>query len=469
LDHASVEGVATTEASGNIGQQQTNRNRSARVRKHRKRAVKPVLQYLAEDSNPTNDALPICKKITNNNTSTKNNPEMQHNKATTRQHTSTSNGHHTSNTTNNRTNNTNKSGDINQNTRRHHQAQERKQQKRRLNMRAMRPTKVPINVGIHGNRLKPKEFGFTRIAFENFNSLGVGAKPGRNSEYVKVTKLRRLIRQLDLDILGGSEVRANWTVLGEAKSLVNTFRSETDFRCVTGHNIHEQYSSTQEGGTCVMTFDQVATKVTATGTDTTGLGRWCSLLFKGKNDHLCRVITAYQPVKQGQNGHFSSVYAQHRRYFRSQHNDFTCPRILFIRHLLAEIQKCIKNGEKVILLMDANECLETGKLAKGLTNLGMHDAIKTRTGLKGPATFAFGQRQIDGIWISDSLRASSGSFLPLYVGIGDHRIPIIDIPNDMLLGESLHRVTRVTARRLQTKLPGTGDNLTSSGSKTRDN
>ena len=52
--------------------------------------------------------------------------------------------------------------------------QERKQQKRRLNMRAMRPNKVPINVGIHGNQLKPKEFGFTRIAFENFNSLGVG-------------------------------------------------------------------------------------------------------------------------------------------------------------------------------------------------------------------------------------------------------------------------------------------------------
>eukprot|EP00978_Attheya_sp_CCMP212_P016054 scaffold41760_cov59-Attheya_sp.AAC.1 len=27
----------------------------------------------------------------------------------------------------------------------------------------------------------------------------------------------------------------------------------------------------------------------------------------------------------------------------------------------------------------------------------------------------------------------------------------------MLLGESLHRVTRATARRLQTKLPGSGD------------
>jgi hypothetical protein len=285
LENASVAGVATTEASGTtIGKQQTNRNRSARVRKHKKRAVKPVIQYLAEDSSPTNDALPICKKLIINKNSTKNNPEMQHNNATKRQHTSTSNGHHTSNTTTNSTNTTNKGADINQNTRRHHQTQDRKQQKRRLNMRAMRPNKVPINVGIHGNRLKPKEFGFTRIAFENFNSLGVGAKPGRNSEYVKVTKLRRLIRQLDLDILGGSEVRANWTVLGESKSLVNTFRSETDFRCVTGHNIHEQYSSTQEGGTCVMTFDQVATKVTATAVDTTGLGRWCSMLFKGKNN-----------------------------------------------------------------------------------------------------------------------------------------------------------------------------------------
>eukprot|EP00978_Attheya_sp_CCMP212_P011727 scaffold29095_cov30-Attheya_sp.AAC.2 len=47
--------------------------------------------------------------------------------------------------------------------------------------------------------------------------------------------------------------------------------------------------------------------------------------------------------------------------------------------------------------MDANECLETGKLAKALTKLGMHDAIKTWTRILGPATFAYGQRQIDGI------------------------------------------------------------------------
>jgi hypothetical protein len=101
-------------------------------------------------------------------------------------------------------------------------------------MRSTRPKKVPINVGIRGNRLKPKEFGFTRVACENFNSLGVGAKVVRNNKYAKVTK------KLDLDILDGSEVRANWTVLGEAKSLANTFRSETEFRSVTGHNTHEE-------------------------------------------------------------------------------------------------------------------------------------------------------------------------------------------------------------------------------------
>eukprot|EP00978_Attheya_sp_CCMP212_P038271 scaffold188048_cov66-Attheya_sp.AAC.2 len=201
-----------------------------------------------------------------------------------------------------------------------------------------------------------------------------------------------------------------------------------------------------------MTFDQVATKVAETGTDPTGLGRWCSILFKGKNSHKCRVITAYQPVKQGKQGHFSSVYAQHRRYFRKKH-EFRCPRVLFTEHLLEAIRKCQENDEKIILLMDANECLASGKLAKALTEIGLHDAIKTRSGLPGPATFAFGQRQIDGIWISNSLRASLGSFLPLYVGIGDHLIPSIDIPNDMLLGEPLHQVTRSAARRLQTKLP----------------
>ena len=236
MEYASVEGVATTEASGKIGQQHKNRNRSARVRKQ-KRAVRQDLHNLSEPFSSTNGASNICKKLKINKKKKENHPEQQQTmetddlRSTTN---STSNGHQTSNNNNNNKGNsninTNNGNDIQNNTRRHNRVQERTRERRRRNLRGSRPSKVPINSGIHGNRLKPKEFGYTRVAVENFNSLGVGAKPGRNSEYVKVTKLRRVIRQLDLDILGGSEVRANWTVLGEAKSLSNTFRSETEFR-----------------------------------------------------------------------------------------------------------------------------------------------------------------------------------------------------------------------------------------------
>jgi hypothetical protein len=490
LEDARAVGSANARASGEkIGKQKNNRNRSAKVRK--RNSVLRQEPNLSANPDTNNDAPNICKKLKINNN--KNQPETRRESVTykstsngdhtsttktgnrnkisietstgtiqgtdgmtrppTQCGTSTSNGNHTSNKNNNNSNsNKNNNNKNNNNKNNNNRRQERKRQRRKDDMRATRATKVPINEGIHGNRLKPKEYGFTRVAVENFNSLGVGAKAGRNNEYAKVTKLKRLVRQLDLDILGGSEVRANWSVLGEAKSLSNTFRSETEFRSVTGHNTHEEFGTTQEGGTCVMTFDQVATKVASTATDPTGLGRWCSILFKGKNNHTSRVISAYQPVKQPKQGHFSSVYAQHRRYFRSNH-EFRCPRVLFVEHMLEYISKCQENGEKIILLMDANECLETGKLSKALTALGLHDAIKTRTGLPGPPTFAYGQRQIDGIWISDALRASSGSFLPLYVGIGDHRIPIIDIPNDMLFGEPLHQVTRSAARRLQNKLP----------------
>jgi hypothetical protein len=143
---------------------------------------------------------------------------------------------------------------------------------------------------------------------------------------------------------------------------------------------------------------------------------------------------------------------QHRRYFRKR-KDITCPRVLFRKHLLQALTSWQEDGEKLILLMDANECLETGQLAKDLIALGMHDAIKTRTNSPGPPTFQSGSKQIDGIWMSSDLLAQSASFLPLFVGVGDHRMALVDIPNDMLLGTLLKKISRATARRLQTKLP----------------
>ena len=312
--------------------------------------------------------------------------------------------------------------------------------------------RVSINQGIHGNKITPKKFGFTRIAFENVNSLGVGAKSQFNNEFRKVTRIKQLARQLELDILGHAETRANWPLLHHHRQLSQLFQSDTQLRTVTGHNSHEQYSTTQEGGTSLMAFDEIATKVTSTSSDETGLGRWCSMLFEGKEGYKCRVITAYQPCKQPKNGHYSTTYNQHRRYFRKRKVK-TCPRELFRVHLLKDLTSWQQNEEKLILLMDANECLETGPLAKDLASIGMHDAIKTRTNLKGPATFQSGSKQIDGVWMSNDLLAQSASFLPLFVGVGDHRMALVDIPNEMLLGTSLQKISRATARRLQNKLP----------------
>jgi hypothetical protein len=90
--------------------------------------------------------------------------------------------------------------------------------------------------------------------------------------------------------------------------------------CVSAaHNIHEQHSRYQQGGTLTAAFTRLSEYVTTTGVDPTGLGRW-SWVQVGSGQHRTRIMTAYQPCqgstmpKLGRDGcllHGSTVVTQH--------------------------------------------------------------------------------------------------------------------------------------------------------------
>ena len=149
----------------------------------------------------------------------------------------------------------------------------------------------PINNSLtHGDKLNDKRDGYTRIAFENWN--GLAPWKIRND---KIILARKFIRQIKADAYAGAESRAQWDLLKHKCQLQQLFQTEVSTKAITAHNVHEDDSRSQEGGTGMVVFDQFASLIHSTGIDRTGLGRWCWILVKGKHNHRTRIITAYQP------------------------------------------------------------------------------------------------------------------------------------------------------------------------------
>ena len=75
-----------------------------------------------------------------------------------------------------------------------------------------------------------------------------------------------------------------------------------------------------------------------------------------------------------------------------------------------------EDGEKLILILDRNEDMKNGQLARMLRHpdLDMKDAVKSRSNIDGPATFVRGSRQIDGAWVTPDIEISAACFLPFF-------------------------------------------------------
>ena len=142
--------------------------------------------------------------------------------------------------------------------------------------------------------------------------------------------------------------------------------------------------------------------------------------------------------------------AQQRRYWIGK-GDRRSPRAIFCEQFLAQLCAWRSEGEKLLVLMDTNEDMQRGKLARKLTGeaLKMVDVIQTRSGQLGPPTYVRGQRQIDGAWATPDLSIDAACFTLFFFGIGDHRGIVLDIPVASLIGETYNSIGSIFARRLQ--------------------
>ena len=223
-------------------------------------------------------------------------------------------------------------------------------------------------------------------------------------------------------------------------------------RCQTSHNVHERFGINQQGGTCLAVNEMMGGFVTEQGVDEEVLGRWSWIKFTGKTV-ITRIVVAYMPCSTRKQAVHATM-AQHKRYWRLQ-GEKTCPRKLMRLALIGKLKEWRGLGEKLILLIDSNENMEGGPLARMLADpdLDMVDAVKVRSHSPGPPTFARGSRQIDGVWVTQDVEIKHACFLPLFFGVGDHRAILLDIPVYSLLGGDIHKIVRPTSRRLTCSNP----------------
>ncbi len=134
----------------------------------------------------------------------------------------------------------------------------------------------------------------------------------------------------------------------------------------------------------------------------------------------------------------------------------TCPSKLFQQHLVQQLKQWRSEGDRIILFMDHNKHTYDGPLGRVLADtegLGLQEAVLPHTGKRTGATFFRGSKPIDGLWVTSDLDIANVCVMPFGYGIGDHRMFVLDITMESLVGKNPTKVVQPASRRLNSKLP----------------
>lgn len=108
--------------------------------------------------------------------------------------------------------------------------------------------------------------------------------------------------------------------------------------------------------------------------------------------------------------------------------------------------------EQIILFIDANEHVLTGKLPQRLfAELDMNEATNTRWGEEEPMTRIRGSFPIDGVYHTKDIEIMSTVQLSFHESVGDHRSVVVDISTRSATGELGFKIVQPKARRLSSK------------------
>ena len=231
------------------------------------------------------------------------------------------------------------------------------------------------------------------------------------------------------------------------------------------HNEHVLESETWRvaGGTALTvdaSFKSHKSPQQGEGKDREGLGRWTWIRLRGKDNIHTRFISAYRPCK---NRGTSTVWTQHRNYFRELGHTDPDPLQFFDNQLCHSIEQWMEMGDNIVLGIDMNEDARTGSLALQLKALNLRDAILQRHGSdSAPATFEANQSRtpIDAIWVSAQVTTYRSGYMPFGADSpaapsDGHRMLWIEVDNLSILGKDIpHSLQSLKHAKVNSLHPG---------------
>jgi hypothetical protein len=290
-----------------------------------------------------------------------------------------------------------------------------------------------------------KGHGWVRIMFENWNSLGVCTQSW------KFDRLNYLVKRLNIDIVAGCECQTDWSKVDKDNQFHSLLAPGRAKKGIASHNTTERIHRDQPGGTALTGVGRICDVIKEVGSDKTGLGRWSWISLSGANT-TTRVISAYLPRRPNRHSKGRTVWEQHSRYFEGK-GDMRYPSTIFIEDLLRLIRSWISSGDHVMLAMDANQDVYSGKLAQELATepINMTCLMQRAMGEMVPNSHFSGKGQISTIFGSPGVVTGHGMCYPHWYGIGDHRAIVLEIAAFNAFDGSYPTILAPTARILSCK------------------
>jgi hypothetical protein len=166
------------------------------------------------------------------------------------------------------------------------------------------------------------------------------------------------------------------------------------------------------------------------------------------------VVTVYA-IGRNRSERLASYYQQQVRYIQLR-NLRTTPRQLLEDDLLQQLRVWRASGERIILMMDANENITTGRLCRQLGNddIELQNSTLLRHGKLPTNTHADGSEPIDGLWHTPDVEITEVKWLSFEESPGDHRACVFEFTTHSVIGNFEQRIVYPPCRRLNTKIRG---------------
>ena len=271
----------------------------------------------------------------------------------------------------------------------------------------------------------------------------------------KAAQLQWLVRKYDVQIVGLGEIGVNWSKCRHKKRLLTLLPEiERSARSSTSHNSRQQerHGIKQQGGVGMIVLNDLLPYYKKGNKDFRHLGRWDSAILRGSQHHQTRVVQVYG-VRPERSEQYGSVYQQHVRYMQETGIDGVSPRQLFETDLLYQLRKWREAGDRLILMMDANEHVLTGRLCRQLPmdGINLREITKDVVGSLCGYTHESGSQPIDGVWATPDITITGVKWLPFEQSPGDHRACLFEFTSLSAIGAHEKRIVYPVCRRLTSK------------------